>query len=190
MKITAQEYFKCEKCGKEARGMADIDKLFGYRISEEELSPYSMCKECRGEVEVASDETLTHMEKKYATAFTWGRKIHISPSIFNSYLLDLGYLERTKAEDGKRSMVVVTDAAKHHSMMKKTIFGKVILWDFATYLAVAKLRVEKAEIYDCCPKCNSYLRIDTERKYPILMYRCSNCGQAFDKWSVSMVFDR
>ena len=127
---------------------------------------------------------------QWATAASWGRQIHISRSVFDSYLIEMGYLEYDDGTNGGRKGLVVTEKGRNHSATTNAPFHRAILWDFDTYLEVAKLRVSKATIHDTCPKCNAYL--DTMPGYDPLghSHQCKRCGRVCEYWHVNVTHDR
>ena len=191
MKILNKDYFKCESCNTEAHDMIEINKKFGYIIKEDVIYPQSLCKECMSRLHPEKQEKKRreYKERQWATAARWGRNIHINKRTFNSYLIDLGYLERVCSEAGKVPLQM-TEVGQLHSKREKTIIGERILWDFDTYLNVAKRRAENADIHDICPKCKAFL--DTVPGYNHLDYshQCSKCGHICEVWEVSVNFDR
>lgn len=37
----------CQQCGVEANGLQAINRVFGYKIVNDDITPYSICRECR-----------------------------------------------------------------------------------------------------------------------------------------------
>ena len=192
MKITNETYMKCPTCGAEARGLKDINKVFGYKIVNEDLFPFTECRGCRGEnsYEERRKGKRKTKDKQWATAASWGKRIHISRTIFDSYLIEMGYLEYGDGTDGGKKGLVITEKGRHHSATTNAPFSRAILWDFDTYFDVAKLRVSKATVHDVCPKCKAYL--DTMPGYNHLDYShtCKRCGRVCEYWHVNVTHDR
>lgn len=185
MRLANETYMCCPACGTEATGLDDINKVFGYKIVKEVIQPYSECRKCRGDV-----EEQVHREKHWATAASWGKKIHISRTVFDSYLIELGYLEYNQKSNGRRNKLVVTEKGRNHSATTNSPFYKAILWDFDTFSKVVWMRASKAIVHDTCPKCKAYL--DTMPGYNHLDYShtCKRCGRVCEYWNVSVTHDR
>lgn len=185
MRLSSETYIRCPVCGTEANGLDDINKVFGYKIVKEVIQPYSECRKCRGDF-----EEQVHQAKQWATAASWGRRIHISRTVFDSYLIELGYLECNHNSNGRRSKLVVTEKGRNHSATTNAPFHKAILWDFDTYIEVVRQRASKAIVHDTCPKCKAYL--DTMPDYNHLDYShtCKRCGRVCEYWNVSVTHDR
>ena len=132
----------------------------------------------------------THEEMQWETAADWGRKIHVSRTIFESYLIELGYLEHDYHSHGKRNKLVVTEMGRNHSATTNSPFSKAILWDFDTFAEVVKMRASQAIVHNTCPKCRAYL--DTMPDYNHLDYShtCKRCGRICDYWHANVIFDR
>lgn len=192
MKITNEIFMKCPTCGVEARGLDDINKVFGYKMVKEDLTPYTECRCCRGEESLVEARVSKRRKKdeEWATAASWGKRIHISRTIFDSYLIEMGYLEYCDGTNGEKKGLGVTERGKEHSATTNAPFRRAILWDFDTYLKVARLRVSKAIINDTCPKCKAYL--DTMPGYNHLDYShtCKRCGRVCEYWHVNVTYDR
>lgn len=192
MKITNETYMKCPTCGTEARGLKDINKVFGYKIINEDLFPFDECRKCRGKESYEDEGSRKRKtkDKQWATAASWGKRIHISRTIFDSYLIEMGYLEYSDGSNGSRKGLAITEKGRYHSATTNTPFHRVILWDFDTYLNVAKLRVSKATVHDVCPKCKAYL--DTMPGYNHFDYShtCKRCGRVCEYWHVNVTHDR
>lgn len=193
MRITNETYMVCPKCRIEARGLDEINKVFGYRIMGKnlDLAPYRECRSCREQDSFEEEKSKKrYEEEQWATAASWGKRIHISRKVFDSYLIEMGYLEYVDDVNGYKSGLVVTEKGREHSATRNAPFRKAILWDFDTYLKVAKLRVSKATIHDTCPKCKAYL--DTMPGYNHLDYshKCKRCGRVCEYWHVNVTHDR
>lgn len=192
MKIVNDTYMNCQMCGAEASGIDDINKVFGYKIVKGDLVPYTECRECRGEelsLERDSRKRKTQ-EVQWATAANWGNRIHITRTVFDSYLIEMGYLEYNDGAKAGMRGLGITEKGRAHSATTNAPFRRVILWDFDTYLEVAKLRVSKATIHDTCPKCSAYL--DTMPGYDPLghSHQCKRCGRVCEYWHVNVTHDR
>lgn len=192
MKITNEIHIKCPTCGKEASGVDDINKAFGYQIVKEHLIPYEECRKCRGN-DTVIDRKKSKRESKntqWATAAGWGKRIHISRRVFDSYLIEMGYLEYNDGSSGGKKGLSVTEKGRIHSATTNSTFRRMLLWDFDTYLCVAKLRASKAIVHDTCPKCKAYL--DTMPGYNQFEYshKCKCCGRECEYWHVNVVYDR
>ena len=189
MKIVNDTYMNCQMCGAEASGIDDINKVFGYKIVKGDLDPYTECRECRGE-HPSFERGRKHKEVHWSTAAGWGRRIHISRTVFDSYLIEMGYLEYDDGTKGGKRGLDVTEKGRAHSATTNAPFRRVILWDFDTYLEVAKLRASKATIHDTCPKCNAYL--DTMPGYDPMghSHQCKRCRRVCGYWYVNVTHDR
>lgn len=191
MRITNETYMCCSECGVEASGLDDINQVFGYKIVKEDIKPFSKCRKCRGEEPDFEEHCKKNIKnKQWATAASWGRRINISRTVFDSYLIDLGYLEHDGKVRGIRNRLVVTEKGSEHSATTNSMFGKAILWDYATYLDVIRLRLSGTIVHDTCPKCKAYL--DTMPEYNHLDYshKCRRCGRKCDYWHVKVTYDR
>lgn len=51
MRLSDETYMCCPVCGAEANGLDDINKIFGYKIVNDVIQPYSECRKCRGDFE-------------------------------------------------------------------------------------------------------------------------------------------
>ena len=137
---------------------------------------------------------------EWGTASYWGRRIHINKRTFDSYLLDMGYLERISKKmqseklydmnRGYSGELCLTLEGLKHCKEKRVFLGRRTLWDFDTYLQVAKRRVENADIHDICPSCKAFLDTVPGYKYMDVTHKCSRCGRICKEWGVSMNFDR
>ena len=47
MRVSNETYMSCTVCGAEATGLVDTNKIFGYKIVNEIIQPYSECRKCR-----------------------------------------------------------------------------------------------------------------------------------------------
>jgi len=192
MKIVNETYMKCPECGVEASGIDDINKVFGFKIVKGDLVPYSECRDCRKKDSPIERNKRKRKpkDKQWATAASWGKQIHISRTVFDSYLIEMGYLEYDDGTNGGRKGLVVTEKGRNHSATTNAPFHRAILWDFDTYMSVAKLRVSYATIHDTCPKCKAYL--DTMPGYNHLDYshKCKRCGRVCEYWYVNVTHDR
>lgn len=107
-----ESHMCCPICGVEASGLNDIQRGFEYKTVKEDIEPFSECRQCRG---AESEEEECHKNfanaKEWATATRWGRSIHISRAIFESYLIELGYLEHNARESSKRKHLAITKKA-------------------------------------------------------------------------------
>ena len=191
MKLVNETYVKCSKCGVEASGLNDIQKVFGYRIVKEDIIPFTECRECRG---ADSEEEERHKNlsnaKEWATTTKWAREIHISRTVFESYLIELGYLEYNDKASSKRMLLAITKEGSKHSKITPSIFGKKVLWDSKTNLEVMKLRAKHSIMHDVCPKCKAYF--DTMPGFQPLnfVHKCKRCGTECDLWEVKATYDR
>lgn len=189
MKILNETHMSCPKCGVEASGLNDIHKIFGYRMVKEDIVPFFECRNCRGvESEEEEIRKILSKPKKWYSAAKWGRSINISRKVFESYLIDMGYLEH---DDRKKGIhFVITKNGSAHSKIKKSLFEKTVLWDEATYFEVVKARLSKSIIHDVCPKCKAYL--DTMPGFHPLdsLHKCKRCGNECDWWEVKATYDR
>lgn len=190
MRITNEVYMCCSECRAEANGFEDINKVFGYMLVKEDIIPYSKCRKCRGEEPEPEDYRRNIKDKQWATAASWGRRINISRTVFDSYLIELGYLEHDDNAKCGGKRLAVTEKGSKHSATTNSMFSKAILWDYATYLEVIKLRLSKAIVHDTCPKCKAYL--DTMPGYSHLDYshKCKRCGRECEYWHVKVTHDR
>ena len=189
MKIVNDTYMNCQVCGAEASGIDDINKVFGYKIVKGDLVPYTECRECRGE-DYSFERGRKYKEPQWSTAAGWGKRIHISRTVFDSYLIEMGYLEYNDGAKAGRRGLGITEKGRAHSTTTNAPFRRVILWDFDTYMSVAKLRISYATIHDTCPKCKAYL--DTMPGYNHLDYshKCKRCGRVCEYWYVNVTHDR
>lgn len=192
MKLSKETYMRCPVCGTEAAGLNDINRVFGYKIVKEVIKPYTECRECRGNEPRFESRFRKqgHKEKQWATAANWGRRINISRTVFDSYLIELGYLEYNHKSNGRGNKLVVTEKGSNHSATTNSPFYKAILWDFDTFSKVVRLRASKAIVHDTCPKCKAYL--DTMPGYNHLDYShtCKRCGRVCNYWHVSVTHGR
>ena len=191
MNLVNESHMKCSKCGVEASGLNDIQTVFGYRIVKEDIIPFIECRECRG-ADSEEEERRKNLSQKeeWATAAKWGRHISISRRVFDSYLIELGYLEHDDRKDGKRNHLAITKKGSSHSKIKNSFFGKTVLWDVATYFEVVKARLSKAIIHDVCPKCKSYLDTMPGFNHFDSVHKCKRCGNECDLWEVKATYDR
>lgn len=191
MRITNEVYTCCPSCGAEAHGLEDINKVFGYKIVKKDIMPYSKCRKCRGDdLEFEGRYQKNIKDKQWATAASWGKQINISRTVFDSYLIELGYLEHDDSSSRIRNRLGVTEKGREHSATTNSMFGKAILWDYETYIEVVKLRISKAIIHDVCPRCKSYL--DTMPGYNDVShgFKCKRCGRECGYWYVKVTHDR
>lgn len=185
MKITNETSKTCPHCGAGASGLEAINKVFGYILIGDEIAPHSLCRECRNEKELPTKE-----EKIWATSACWGKRINITRTKFDNYLIDLGFLDCCNSSSRKRGNLELTEMGKRHSAMTNTAFRKKILWDCETFLEVVKLRAQRAKVYACCPRCNAHL--DTMPNYNHMDYshKCHRCGLDCEFWNVDVVYDK
>lgn len=191
MRITNEVYMCCSECKVEAYGLDEINKVFGYKIVKNDIKPYSKCRKCRGEELGFEGGNRKYIkDKQWATAASWGKQINISRTVFDSYLIELGYLEHDNNAGCIRNRLVVTEKGSSHSATTNSMFSKAILWDYETYVEVIRLRISKAIIHDTCPKCKSYL--DTMPGYNHMDYshKCKRCGRECEYWHVKVTHDR
>lgn len=190
MKIINETYMRCEECGTEAFGLYNINSVFGYKMVGEDISPFSKCKRCRGENLELEEQEKEARIKIWATAAGWGKEINVSRTIFDSYLIDLGYLEYDGKARGNRKHLAITEIGREHSAISNSVFGRAILWDYDTYIEVIKLRLKGTIVHDTCPKCKAYL--DTMPGYNHMDYshKCRRCGRECEYWHVKAVHDR
>ncbi len=185
MRITNETYKHCSHCGTEANGLDSINKIFGYKIVKDEIIPYSFCRECRKQMEEPKEE-----KPIWATASDWGKKIHISRTKFDNYLVDLGYLDCSHSMNKKRGKLDVTEKGKFHSAITNTPFRKRLLWDYEAFKEVVKMRAQRAQVYECCPRCNAHLDTMPNYNYLDLSHKCHRCGLACEQWTVDVVYDK
>jgi len=185
MRITNEAYKPCPRCGAGASGLEGINKVFGYILVNDKIMPHSLCRECRQGNEAPAKE-----QNIWATSACWGKRINISRTKFDNYLIDLGYLDCGNSDNRKRGRLEITETGKCHSAMTNTAFAKKILWDYETFLQVIKLRAQRARVYNCCPKCNAHL--DTMPNYNHMDYshKCHRCGLDCGFWNVDVVYDK
>ncbi len=121
-------------------------------------------------------------DRSWATASQWGRNVHVSGKVINSYLVEMGYLNES---DG-----TPTKLGRAHSKWERK-FGKwQLLWDNDTFWNVVKHRARQAEIREKCPSCGAYLDEDEKHDFMATIYVCSGCGSiCTDRW-VEVKFDR
>lgn len=191
MKIINKTRMCCSVCGVEASGLNEIQKVFGYKMVKEDIVPFSECRQCRG-VESEEEERRKNLAnaRKWATAARWGRDINISRTVFDSYLIELGYLEHNARASSKRKRLAITKEGSKHSKLKTSILRKKVLWDSETNLDVMKLRVSHSIMHDVCPKCKAYL--DTMPDYDPLeaKHKCKRCGSKCEYWLIKATYDR
>lgn len=192
MRVSNETYKICPKCEAEANGLDEIDRVFGYHIVKEVITPCSVCRECGGKKHVFDGrmKKRQYRTKKWASAAEWGRRIYISRKIFDSYLVDLGYLENDFKDTEKERSLVITDKGKEHSAITNSSFRKIILWDYETYLEVVKIRADRAVVHDICPKCKAHLDTMPDYKYSDYSHTCRHCGRVCNYWNVDVVYDR
>jgi len=189
MKVTNETYVCCPICEMEGKGLEQINERFGYFIKGGDIIPYKQCRECRKE-----ESTLIKNEDMkqagWASASVWGKKIHINRKIFNSYLIDLGYLKKVPNDNGRKQESFVTKIGEKHSALTSNSFRKNILWDYDTFVKVVKLRTEKAEVHYCCEKCCT--PIDELSNFDHLQpeYQCYKCGHVGEVFQMRVDFDR
>ena len=121
--------------------------------------------------------------KMWATSARWGRKIHVSRKVFESYLEELGYI---CGHSEQRSMQMVTDKGHNHSREQHLLLGKVVLWDKDAFFDVMELRAKNATVYIACPNCK--VIVDSTKLDSSL--ECEICGTAFDYSDLIVEFDR
>lgn len=191
MKITNELNMCCPVCGVEASGINDIHKVFGYKMVKKDIEPFSECRKCRG-VDSEEEEHRNNLAnaKEWATATRWGRDINISCTVFESYLIELGYLEHNGKVNSKRMCLAITKNGSKHSKIRTSLFGKKVLWDSETMSEVMRLRVSHSIVHDVCPKCKAYL--DTMPGYNPLeaKHKCKRCGNECNYWHVKVTYDR
>lgn len=192
MRLSNETHKTCPKCGVEANGFDEIDKVFGYKLVKKVIAPCSECKECRSKNHFSKRKLKkrVYKTKKWASAAEWGRQIHISRKIFDSYLVDLGYLENDFKDTEKVCGLVITDKGKEHSAITNSFLHKMILWDYETYIEVVRMRVERAVVRDICPKCKAQLDSMPDYHYSDYSHTCKRCGRLCNYWSVDVVYDR
>ena len=139
MRITNEVYTCCSECCAEANGFEDINSVFGYMLVKDDIVPYSKCRRCRGEEVEPEDYRKNIKNQQWTTAANWGRRIDISRTMFDSYLIELGYLVCDSDTRSDEIHLVITEKGRQHSATTNSTFGKVILWDYATYLEVIKI---------------------------------------------------
>ena len=192
MRITNEKYVACPKCRQEASGLEQINQRFGYMIKGEDVTPYRYCRDCRKQMEAEKPDIKSKRMKdtNWASAASWGRKIHINRRVFDSYLVDLGYLEKEQSNNGRYKKLIVTRAGEQHSALTNNPFRQIILWDYDTFTKVMKLRAEKADVHYCCEKCSAPVDEAPDFNHLQLEYRCDKCGHVGDVYAMSVVFDR
>lgn len=191
MIITNESHMCCSKCGIEASGISDIQKVFGLTMDKKDIKPFSECRKCRGvESEEEEIRKITEKPEKWLSAATWGKTITISRKTFDSYLIELGYLEHDDSKKGIRNHLRITKTGKEHSKTKKNLFGLTVLWDETTYFDVVKLRLSKGIIHDVCPKCKSYLDTMPGFNHFDSVHKCKRCGTECHYWYVKSTYDR
>lgn len=121
------------------------------------IVPYSRCRSCRGEELEPEDYRKNIKTQQWASAENWGRRMDISRIMFDSYLIELGYLERYGNARNEVLHFVITEKGREHSATTNSGRSKDILWDYTTYLEVIKMRLSKALEQDVCPKVATYL---------------------------------
>ena len=152
MKLIEETYRKCPICGVEARGIVDLNRVFGYWFEGEEIDLHEQCKACRGvnefEETPAQERVARRWRKDWDTAACWARKIHISGAKFTSSLVELEYLEAEAKSDlenqGAGAVFRITSKGYEHCRIKQTPLGDVVQWDFDTFAEVACLRARMA----------------------------------------------
>ena len=172
MRVSNETYMSCTVCGAEATGLEDINKIFGYKIVNEIIQPYSECRKCRDNL-----EEKVYQEEEWNTAAGWGRRIHISRKVFDSYLIELGYLEYDPKSSRRWNKLAVTEKGREHSTISNSKFRKSILWDFDILCKVAKQRASQAIVHDTCPKCSAYLDTMPDYNYADFSHICKRCGR-------------
>lgn len=192
MRITNETHMRCPKCGAEATGLDDINKLFGYKIVKEVITPYSECRKCRGNQQYPKNRfgKRIYKDKQWASAACWGRRINISRTKFDSYLIDMGYLKHDFEGGEKGNKLVVTKEGRNHSATSNSRFQKMLLWDFDTYAKVVKMRASRAIVHDSCPKCKAYLDTMPDYNDRDYSHTCKRCGRVCEYWNVDVIYDR
>lgn len=140
MKLINETYVRCEECGVEAFGLYSIDRFFGYTAVGQDINPFTRCKNCRQKKEEFIMYERDTRVKRWATAAGWGKEFNVSSSIFNGYLIELGYLEFDKGACGKHNCLVVTGKGREHSAIINPASGEDILWDYDTCIEIGKVR--------------------------------------------------
>ena len=185
LKITNETFMHCHQCGVEANGLQAINRVFGYKIVNDDITPYSICRECRKKTEPLAKE-----KERWTTAASWGREINISRKKFDNYLVDLGYLDCEESDKHRKGKLYVTEKGKQHSAITNAPFGKKILWDFDTFANVVKMRAERCTVYDCCPRCKAHLDSMPNYKHMDYSHKCHRCGLNCEEWYLEVTYDK
>ena len=191
MNIIEETYHKCPACNAEARGIVELNRVFGYYFQGEEIELYEQCKACRGVNEFgespAQERTYKRGQEEWNTVTCWARKIHISGARFTEYLTELGYLE---AEDGAKEVFQITPKGYGHCRIARGPLRDVVQWDFEAYVDVARRRAQLAEVHDICPKCKANLDETPEYNHLEPVHICGRCGHVCREWGVRVIYDR
>ena len=192
MRFSEETHITCPTCGVEASGLDGIDKIFGYILVKDVITPCSECRECRDKKHPMKGRMKKNNYKAplWATAAEWGKRIHISRKVFDSYLIELGYLKADYKDARKVNEDMVTDKGQEHYFVTYSPLRESFLWDYATYLEVVKMRVSRAVVRDICPKCRTQLEPVPGSKPSDYSYMCKRCGIVCTHWNVDVVYDR
>lgn len=192
MQITNEKYVSCPICKAEGYGLEQINKKFGYYLKGDDVVPYRHCRECRRKEEEENQPQNEKNEQQisWASASTWGKKIHINRRTFDSYLIDLGYLEKDPNAVGRRQKVRISRMGDQHSALTNNPFKRIILWDYDTFVKVMKLRAEKATVHYCCEKCGTPIDDSHVFDYLESEYQCNQCGHIGEVFHTEVIFDR
>lgn len=198
MNITNEVYTSCPKCQTEAHGIDEINKIFGYYIEKDEMKPFQYCRSCRKwmeeeKIKMKNPKRNRHhnqqKDTEWATAASWGRQIHISRSMFESYLEELDYLVCRNEDDTKR-VLEITDSGKEHSAVTNHPFHRAVLWDYDTFMQVVDLRAGKAKVHFKCSKCGRNMEEDSGFTPIQKKYICRGCGSVAYSCDIEVEFDK
>lgn len=191
MQIADEFYKVCPKCGAEASGFETINYRFGYRIEQDVLTPYTECKVCRADKkEDSQSDAEAGVDMQWETAEYWCRQVNISKAVFESYLIDMGYLEYGFSINDGEDKLVITKVGKKHSVVTRSLLGKKILWDYETFVNMAKMRTESAIVHEVCPKCKAYLDTMPDYNFEDYAHTCKRCGRVCRYWDARVIYDR
>lgn len=101
------------------------------------------------------------------TSARWAKSINITKEEFDEYLVKLGLQEKSGYINRWKS----TEEGRKHS---RSILGK-IYWDVDSLFKVIKLRGRITHKYFFCDECDTYHKIDIEKKEQ-KSHICSRCG--------------
>lgn len=219
MRLSKDLHRFCPRCGAEANGLQQVEKVFGFQAENNEIVPRPYCKVCCSEEQPQhqdrepfykpnraepTSESDSIVEIGWARASIWAKRIHTSREVFVKYLIDLGYLTAISRDTGnseykehlksaeKAAAIVplqLTEKGRFHSAITNARFKETLLWDYEAFVDVMRHRAQIATVSYHCPRCGYVLEDDPEFDHKAFAYRCHHCGKVCDYFTSKVVFN-